>query len=437
MTDERLVRSLGAAFDDLAAARTPDYLEAAIERASSGPQHPAWTFPERWLPMDITRTRVPVARLPWRQLGVLALIAMLLAAALTVYVGSRSRVPSPFGVAANGLIAYVDDQGAIQGVDPLTGESTTLVPGPDNSRPLYASDGARLAYLRFVPGAGYDLTVLDLGTGSSLVITPEPLGAVGFLGWAPDGGTIVVSLPDGRLMAYDTQTAGPPRRLAAASREVSPKPIDDFNADPRDLFRPPAGKEIVFVGSTSAGPGLFVSDADGNNARAIIDPETSAIPYSNIESPQWSTDGNRIALVLVAPDDPNARRIHIVNADGSDLRELSEDPRSRAEAQPAWSPDGTRVAFQRWYENSACGYCDTQPVTVVGVDDGIEVPVGVVNVDGYKGWSWSPDGTSILQVAQNVPERRLQIAPVDGRPPNYVGIITTVPPNWQRVAPRD
>src|SRR5688500_5132623 len=92
----RVERSLPALFEEVAQARTPDYLEAAIERASSRPQRPEWTFPERWLPMEIATTRVPVTRLPWRQLAVLALIALTIATAAAVYVGSQTpRLPAP------------------------------------------------------------------------------------------------------------------------------------------------------------------------------------------------------------------------------------------------------------------------------------------------------------------------------------------------------
>lgn len=437
MTDERLVRSLGAAFDDLAAARTPDYIEAAIERASSRPQRPAWTFPKRWLPMDLVTTRIPTARLPWRQLGVLALIALLLAAALAVYVGSRPRLPEPFGVAANGLVAYVDDQGAIQRVDPITGESRVLVPGPGNERPVFSPDGSRLAYLRPAATRGVDVVVAGSDGARPIIVTTASLPSVGYLGWSPDSASIAVSVPPDRLQILDASAPAAPRVVTVDGTPLQAMAIDDFNASPLDLFRPPAGQEIMFVGSTSAGPALFVADADGTAARPIIDPETSAVPYSAIDTPQWSPDGTRIAVALAAPDDPNAWRIHILNADGSGLRALSMDPRSRSEAHPSWSPDGTRVALQRWYRNDACGYCETQAITVVGVEDGNEVQVGVINVDGYTGWSWSPDGTSILEVAQNVPERRIQIAPLDGGPPTYVDVVTTIPPSWQRVAPPD
>ena len=62
-------RVLPGLFDELAAARTPDYLEAAIERASSRNQRAAWTYPGRWLPMLITTHAAPVARMPWRAAG--------------------------------------------------------------------------------------------------------------------------------------------------------------------------------------------------------------------------------------------------------------------------------------------------------------------------------------------------------------------------------
>ena len=64
-------RTLARLFDEVADARTPDYLEAAIERASSRPQRPGWTFPERWLPMaDIASRQTIAPRLPWRAMAV-------------------------------------------------------------------------------------------------------------------------------------------------------------------------------------------------------------------------------------------------------------------------------------------------------------------------------------------------------------------------------
>ena len=96
MHDQRFDRALPGLFVELASASTPDYLEAAIERASSRPQRPAWTYPGRWLPVDITTQAAPAARMPWRQLGILALIGLLLAVAAVAYRRRPARpLPCP------------------------------------------------------------------------------------------------------------------------------------------------------------------------------------------------------------------------------------------------------------------------------------------------------------------------------------------------------
>jgi hypothetical protein len=77
-TPTRLERNLPGILGDLSAAPAPEYLDDVFLRTGRMRQRPAWTFPERWLPMDLATRAVPAARLPWRQLGVLALIAVLL-----------------------------------------------------------------------------------------------------------------------------------------------------------------------------------------------------------------------------------------------------------------------------------------------------------------------------------------------------------------------
>ena len=88
--------------------------------------------------------------MPWRQLGILALIGILLAVAAVAYVGTR-RGPSPappFGPAANGAIA-VERDGDIVSVDHATGAVTPIIAGPElDSAPAYFRDGTRIAFER-------------------------------------------------------------------------------------------------------------------------------------------------------------------------------------------------------------------------------------------------------------------------------------------------
>lgn len=438
MTDERLVRSLGAAFDDLAAARTPDYLEAAIERASSRPQRPAWTFPGRWLHMDFVTTRVPTARLPWRQLGVLALIAVLLAAALAVYIGSRPRLPEPFGVAANGLVAYVASNGAIMAGDQRTGETMVIAAGPGHESPVFSPDGTRLAFMQKDSGDAYDLVVTDPLGAAPLTINEESLTSEDYLAWSPDGASVVANVPPGRILFFDASRRAPPRVLDAPNGTAGLTVSGGMTPLTHILFRPPAGDEILFVDGSGGSLGLHAMRPDGEGQRTIIDANSAGPTIASIEDPQWSPDGTRIVVSVSEVGPGDHRKLWILNADGTELRPLTRGSNARDEGFPQWSPDGTKVAFMRWVDwpDGSSGV-NVRPITVVDVASGDEVEVGDVSMNGFNGWTWSPDGKGILQIPSAggyviVLPIDPGVAPTAFRDWTSPGAVT-----WQRVAPPD
>ncbi len=128
-TPTRLERNLPRILGDLSAAPTPEYLDDVFARTGRMRQRPAWTFPERWLPMaDITRPRALAFAPPFRSIVVALLVIALLVVAALVYVGRASTtVPAPFGPARNGLIPYVSAGDVYLG-DPVTG-ATRLAGG--------------------------------------------------------------------------------------------------------------------------------------------------------------------------------------------------------------------------------------------------------------------------------------------------------------------
>src|SRR5204862_5649642 len=76
------------------------------------------------------------------------LLAIILAAALAA--GSRTRLPAPFGPAANGLVAY-DRGGDIYTVDPVTGITRAIVTGSAlDVQPRWSRDGTHLVFERKV-----------------------------------------------------------------------------------------------------------------------------------------------------------------------------------------------------------------------------------------------------------------------------------------------
>ena len=106
--------------------------------------------------------------------------------------------------------------------------------------------------------------------------------------------------------------------------------------------------------------------------------------------PAWSPDGTQLAFVhQPSPKDEDDPEIWVMDADGTNWRNLTDN--DWADYQPVWSPDGTRIAY----------------VSLRGEN----IDVWVMNADGTNQQnlthrpasdflpSWSPDGTRIVFVS--------------------------------------
>ncbi len=115
----RFEHDLPALLADLYLQGTPDYRDDLVQQIARVRQRPAWTFPERWLPMDLATKALPGApRVPWRIVGVLRAPGSPARGDARVLRGLAAAVPAvPFGPAANGSIAFGQD-GDIYTADP-------------------------------------------------------------------------------------------------------------------------------------------------------------------------------------------------------------------------------------------------------------------------------------------------------------------------------
>ena len=130
---DRVERHLPELFDELAGAGIPDYFDDMLRprrRLASGP---AWSNPERWLPMGVIALPAPTRRLPLRYLALAVAVLLLLTAAL-VYVGSRRvacRRRSVSRATASSSTRTAD--GDLAAWDPVTGTTKTIINGTDSS----------------------------------------------------------------------------------------------------------------------------------------------------------------------------------------------------------------------------------------------------------------------------------------------------------------
>jgi hypothetical protein len=111
---------------------------------------------------------------------------------------------------------------------------------------------------------------------------------------------------------------------------------------------------------------IHLVDADGTNLSQLTDDELQS------GMPAWSPDGSTLAFV-------RNNYVYLMNADGSDMRRLTAT--NEHENYPVWSPDGSKLLISKFrgffYVVSADGKTQTK------------LPAGGMEP------SWSPDGTKI------------------------------------------
>jgi Tol biopolymer transport system component len=430
MPSERFERQLPAFLTDLAAPRTPDYVDDLLWQTAHTSQRPAWSLLERWLPMlHIARQPVAAPPAPWRAIGLgFVILALLLATLVALAVGTRPNLPAPFGPARTGLVVYASG-GDILAADAATGLSTALVAGPEIDRnPRWSLGGTHFAFERTVEnGDNQGLIFVARADGSDLTqLTPEPLGSIKHYSFSPDGKDVLIA-------------SGPfwsPVLHIAASDGSRIRTLDLGRPATNAAWRPPDGAEILFMeaGDHSTGFGsLFAVDVASGTVRSILEEDS----IRHRAGPMWSPDGSQIAYVeWVSSSDLNTQ-IHVMAADGTGDRILPMPEDAVWQAPLSWSNDGTRLLAIRGYTGYAEGSVAVAlPANGTGV--GLEFDTtGAIALSCCTAWEWAPDDTSILGTPTDAAGQSLAqvlLDPVTGKS-TAVPWSSTSQPSWQRLAP--
>ena len=389
MPTERFERQLPELLTELAAPRTPEYLDDLLWQTAHTSQRPAWSFLERWLPMvDVARQPVAAPPMPWRTIGVgFVLLALLLAMLAAIAVGTRPNPPAPFGPARTGLVAY-SAGGDIFTVVAATGASTAIASGPETDiNPRWSLDGTRLVFQRYAEGGrGPSLLYITRADGSELtLITPAALPGIDSYAFSPDGTEVVIS----------ARPVGAPAILVAAAdgSEIRQLDIPGFAANP--TWRPPNGSEILFTEDddfTSGSSGMFAINTTTGEIRTILESD----PTRYRAGARWSPDGSEIAYVEWVDAPGLTARTHVMSADGTNDRLLPIPEGAVWEAALAWSNDGTRLFGVRGYSD---GLEESRNVVIPTDGSGFGVEIaspGLADCCQGSPWEWAPDDSAIL-----------------------------------------
>jgi Tol biopolymer transport system component len=143
---------------------------------------------------------------------------------------------------------------------------------------------------------------------------------------------------------------------------------------PSNLSWSPDSRRIAFAADTPDGTAIHVADREAARSTGITDPALGGI------DPAWSPDGSTIAFVSTATG-----TLHGVAPDGSDVRELA-DVRDVV-LWPDWSGDGDLLAVSAVHE----GQLD---IFTIAADGSAVTNISHDPSDEYSP-SWSPDGTRL------------------------------------------
>lgn len=253
----------------------------------------------------------------------------------------------------------------------------------DDRDPVWSPDGRFIAFTSDGPGNRLSFVTAVDGTGRKQVADT----GTGVPVWSPAHARLAFSCCEGFLgyvSVVDTDGRGFARRLDETAGT-------DWALDP---VWSPDGARIAFTRSVRSDnevgfvDELFLIDADGANIMQITLTDGGA--YGS-RRPVWSPDGSRIAFTRFRDLDPAPNvsnvdaELMVVSVDGSGQRQVADTQGD--DYFPAWSPDGTRIAFVNSTQSR-----DT--IFVVNADGTDQRSLAATSGDQWVP-EWSPDGTRI------------------------------------------
>jgi Tol biopolymer transport system component len=414
--------------------------EQRLERAlRQGPP-----FAARYVPSSLALDEQPVVRGPAR-VGRLVLIIAVTALLLVGMLAGLAAMGAfrTDSRASNGWVAF-----GRWGSDPSPGpverdiyvvregQAAQRIIGSDSDRldqicPAFSPDGVRLAHGE-AEGTG------DSGyRGAALVVSDVDAEGNASESLRIDvGGTFpppcAIWSADGRRVAFGVPRTSPinPDRSAAGS-EVWVVTVADGHVEvlsdllATDLEWSPLGSQLAIAsGQTDLVAGQRLRDgsirlyeADSGEMRTLVGP-------SGVSSLTWSPDGSRIAYQRgrSSRGDGIDQEIWVAQVDGSREHLLARGFSSIHGIGPVWSPTGDHIVYQRicdTHPSFPTEPCAEQHEVVIATPDGeseVVLPhLRLPGTDESARWfpfrvTWSPDGRELLYTAWSFEGPRERIA---------------------------
>lgn len=318
---------------------------------------------------------------------------------------------------------YLDDGWDIWTVKPDGSDAMRVTNGEfDDREPQWSPDGSRIAFSSDRTG-NYDIWILDAASGKLQQITKSP-AQDSQPAWSPNGREIafISDRDKGGIWAIDVQT-GAERQLSTIEGRVSGP---TWTADGKEVIynvigagksrleqsgKPLVVDEDVFPFRTkwlSAGELLYTSDGkikrrNIGNAKSSVVEFSARVPVDKTSYTKKKKDfdsrGPRKAHGILRPSlSPDGKIVTFAALGDIWTMEVGGAPKKLTsdtylDADPAWSPDGSQVAFSS--DRAATGNLD---IYIRDLKTGRDRRLAETPTSDF-GASWSADGKQVAFIS--------------------------------------
>lgn len=161
-----------------------------------------------------------------------------------------------------------------------------------------------------------------------------------------------------------------------------------------------ADGRIAFYGYQDGDADIYTINPDGTGETNLTNEDPGAETLADAD-PSWSPDGTRIAYTVYTVRSGLVNDIYVMNSDGSDAVNRTQNTGSgqagtTGDRAPAWSPDGSKIAFwtDRDVTEMCSNGCDREIYWMNPDGTGQQNLTSAPGADDYDP-TFSPDGSQI------------------------------------------